>query len=548
MCGIFVVRDTALDDVEIHSIMQKGLQMISHRGPDGSKYEIINDVGIGMCQLRTRALTTEDIPFKTDKFIGAFNGQIYLRKDSSNQYTSVGGGSEEIKSLLLSDNPIGMWAAVISDKDGNLEVHRDSYGIKPLWKRYCNNKEAYCSEINPLLNLWETPKIRPSAIHQFLAFGSIIDTGTFWETVESVPRSHEINSKNDNIVTNSKLIQKSISESVKITASTDRKLGIAVSGGLDSSILVYELSKLGLSDITMLSILVENSDDGIENLNTLHNEEILNLGSLKTRTVLAKDYLNLLKRSIQLTGIPAGLTSVPLYLALSDLAEENSVRVLLVGEGADELWGGYSSYKNFDPDSKLLDWYLSSEKLSLLREILDESSINSVTNLASNKLSNLKGYEGLRQAEKFLSLTPLLERTDLLTMLNGIEARTPFLHYSASRVANAIDWTDQISPHQTKITLRNAYGRVFPQYLTETKIPFRAPWNTWLINTLHNEVYNILSNSFDKLHQVGLDIEGVNRIYHLSLQGDSLASELIFRLTSLSIWMDFNDSYFKNIK
>lgn len=555
MCGIFALQRGDLTDDEIKEVAARALMSLQHRGPDRSAVSVLNGIALGMCHLCTRASLNDPLPFQIGEVRAAYNGQIYASLGSDQKSASVLGGPEEVQALLGGGWLDGMWAAaaVVGDDAERIEPFRDPLGIKPLWMRRFDDGIAYASEVRPLVEMDVAPPLRPEAISQFLAFGSVVDGGSYWADICPVEPNWGGRPRNEggpsqvlgpqNRRFSDVEIREAVAASVRMTCETDRRLGLAVSGGMDSSILAYEMHRSGTRGIPLISVLTDGTDDGIQSLEDARLAPLEGLGVLYTSRVRAADYLELLRRSVEIMGRPVGITSAPLYLALSDLANKADVDVLMVGEGADELWGGYRSYLAIESVTSVAEWYFPPSKRAMVASLIGEEASNDSIEALVGVVGDGVGLEAIRKAEISMSLGPLLDRTDQLTMANSIEARTPFLHGPASLTANKIGWDAQVVGEQTKVQLRKAYQRSLPWGEKEMKIPFRAPWDRWLTTDLARSVGELLDENRDHLERAGLDYQKVRCIYLMGVQGETQAATLTFRIVSLVFWLKTLDNY-----
>jgi asparagine synthase (glutamine-hydrolysing) len=218
-----------------------------------------------------------------------------------------------------------------------------------------------------------------------------------------------------------------------------RKIGLCLSGGLDSSILAYELNEMGVEDLVTLSIVYTDSDDGINDLNQLGFKKPGAWQSWKHKCITPPTLgiSELALQTVDLLGHPTRMTSVIGYEAIAKCASEEGVTVLLCGEGADELFLGYPAYANLSCESNKTVWdglrrlYFGSERLNWIGKLLGDGAVAYCESLGPNrwlKNPSKNPVQFLKQCERHLRLEPLLLRTDVTLMRHSIEGRTPYLH------------------------------------------------------------------------------------------------------------------------
>lgn len=197
-----------------------------------------------------------------------------------------------------------------------------------------------------------------------------------------------------------------------------------------------------------ISVQVQGSRDGLEDLRllSLPSGSAWTTWNHHTVYVSPDELPSLIDASVRLLGEPTRMTSVPLYLRLAQAAREAGVIVLFTGEGADELFGGYSSYLKWFRDSteanslhgRIEDFEFPVERRDWLTELLGKESVN----WCSDRFRQIYGpvllnqnLETLLRIELEISLEPLLVRADHCLMSQGVEGRTPYLHGDVPEIA-----------------------------------------------------------------------------------------------------------------
>jgi asparagine synthase (glutamine-hydrolysing) len=237
------------------------------------------------------------------------------------------------------------------------------------------------------------------------------------------------------------------------------------------------------------------------------------------------------------------MSSLPLYYALGAEAQRQGITVLFLGEGADELFGGYESYRSFsgnesDPLASLLDFYLGGSNHYYLTRLLGSKVVASLRHRLEETLKPLitgrTPKQALLAAERLLSLEPLLRRTDHALMMSGIEGRTPFLHGRIPELAMALPELELWSPRETKCALRRSYADMLPPSIISTpKRNFRAPAHSWRAEGVA-ALDDFVRHGKAFLAMLGLQEDGVAAVRAGCAEGDPAAIPLATGLLSIS--------------
>lgn len=537
-------------------LARQAVEKLPHRGPDG--HGVAGDAGsaVAMCRLRVRSLPGDAVPFTGPAASYAFNGEVYTAGG-----TVPAGGLDEAEAVhAAADSPgtalDGMYALVRRAPDGSLTVSRDPLGIKPLYLRRHSAGVAVASEIPALLGLFGPAEVRPAAVAQFLLYGRVVDGGTFYEGVTPVPPGAHLLIKEgrvqhlgtDKVLPSSgpagpEALRAAVAESVRRVLVSDRPLGLALSGGLDSTVLALELARLGVHELSTVSVVPDGTGDGVTGLAALGLPGTVWHGWRHRWAGFGPDdLLDGIPDAVRALGEPTAMTSVPMYAALARLAQESGIVVLLAGEGADELFGGYRSYLRLPDTADPASFYAPTGRADLLRSLLAPEAYETARRTLHDALPASTGRqtaEVVREFEYTHSLEPLLRRTDHLLMARGVEGRTPFLHGSVPALAAALPFGGLVGGGQTKLPLRRAYATELPAYRHEIKKPFRAPVADWLTGPVTRRVVAALHGHRNRLTGVGLRPEGIGLLAARLRAGDPMAAELAFPLLTLGAWLEW---------
>ncbi len=425
MCGIAVVHDLTTDTrpAKLAEIGARMLSRLEHRGPDGTGTRAVGRSWLGHARLSIVDLEGGDQPIgKGDESHWIVcNGEIYnheelrrrspvtygTRSDSEAALHAALGGAATIASLH------GMFAFCVAGEDGSLVAARDRLGIKPLYWARRDGLVAFASELQAFDHQW-----RPHV--------EAFPPGFMWTPRDGLFQYGEIESVTSQYATREEAhtaIREAVITGVRRRMMSDVPLGVFLSGGLDSSLVAAILAResegrvvhsfaAGTADSSDLAAARVVAD----HLGLVHHERIYSADEVI-------DVLPTVVESIESFEPSLVRSAVPNYL-LAEVAAK-TVKVVLTGEGADELFAGYDH----------------------LREITDASE------LQAELIRSVRGLHNLN-----------LQRCDRVTMAHGLEARVPFLDLDLIEVAQRvpIEWKLPGEQGQEKAILREAFAGWIP--------------------------------------------------------------------------------------
>ena len=428
ICGIAGIwNGLNQDDIKIM------LDNMVHRGPDASGNMTFEDVPGMFGHRRLSIMDPEggDQPISNEDNTMSIiaNGEIYnfpqltesLREKHNLKTTS---DTEAVLHLYedagekLVENLQGMYAFAIADGE-NLFIARDPVGIKPLYYTDTENGFYFASELKPLAAI-------SSDIHEFPP-GTCYHSKTGFKKFYNLPQT-PVNEKP--VEENVKKLRHSLERVVESHLMSDVPLGVFLSGGLDSSITTALSRKIIGKPIHSFSVGIEGSPD-LEAarmlsgyLDTIHHEYLITAAEVMEKLPEIIYYLESFDQDLVRSAIPTYFTA--------RMAGEH-VKVVLSGEGADELFAGYSYYKD----------------LQVTDEIMQDELRRSVSTLHNVNL----------------------QRVDRLTMAHSIEARVPFLDREIIDVSLQIPAKYKLygKPPVEKWILRKAVEDLLPDEITWRK-------------------------------------------------------------------------------
>ena len=599
MCGIVGVLSE--NNQSLFDKINKLLKTFKYRGPDntGIWVDQNNQVSLGHLRLSILDLSSsgnQPMTSSNDRYKIVYNGEIYnfkslkleLEKDNNTKWKSSTDTEvllEHISKYGL-ENSLkkinGMYAFGLWDKkEKKLVICRDRFGEKPLYYGWIGKDFVFCSEINPIRKIYkDNLKINMFALSLYTQYGYVpspysiydnvfkLEAGTFIEISKKRERFeilkkqnffnpvNEYNQLNDNKTSIEKIHQNLInSVSEKLVA--DVPVGVFLSGGIDSSLITsiaqkkyYENNSKPIKTFT-IGFKDEKYDESIyakkiaSFLKTDHHEEILG----------KKEIIDIIPKLNNIYGEPfADYSSIPTYL-VSKLAKKN-VKVVLSGDGGDEIFGGYvryfyakriDSFKNFfspkflkiikkillatspkfyDKIYDLLSSFLFQNKISFIGDKVhkfgkvidsaDEKEIYfKIINLWENCINESKYFKEfsstqnekiwnsqisierkmmLSDLENYL-VDDILVKVDRASMYNSLECRAPFLDYNLFQESLKLKNNHLFSKSEGKMILKKILNEYLPNKLFKRpKMGFGFNLGKYLKIDLKDWVYSLINN------------------------------------------------------
>lgn len=568
MCGIVGFFST---EENKHLVIKKMTDRISHRGPDQEGYYIDNNIAFGYRRLSIIDLKSGNQPMVTEdkNLIVIFNGEIYNYLELQLELKEKGykfKTNSDTEVLLhgykewkydLPKKLRGMFAFAIWDKKNELLFcARDNFGIKPLYYYKTDEVFMFSSEIKSFL---EHPKFKKilnkNLLPTYLLFNFTPTSETFFKEVYCLEAGHSLVLKNNNISIykyydinfeeKNKDFNKVVDDirnvmenSIKYHMVSDVEIGAFLSSGIDSSYVV-SLAKPANTYTVGYNSSKYSEIDYAENLT--QKLEINNINKKITK----EEYMNTVTKMLYYMDEPfSDPSAISLYF-LSKLAS-NDVKVVLSGEGADEFFGGYNTYKDeidfsfynkipfcirhllaifFEkfPEfrgrnfivrrgSKLEDIYTGVNKIFSEKEIkkaLDFSFFGTCKNITSYKITKpifdkyIHKNNVIKMQATDINLwlvRNILLKADKMTMANSVEARTPFLDKKVFEIASSLPMQYKLSKTNTKIALREASKKIIPNKAYEKKkLGFPVPLREWMReDDVYNEIKKTICSDYAK--------------------------------------------------
>ena len=558
--------------------------VIKHRGPDQHGIYIDDLVSLGQRRLSIIDLSENGRQplFNENRTIVLIcNGEIYNFKELREELVNKGHifksnsdseviihAYEEHKEECVK-NFRGMFAFALYDiKERKLILVRDRFGIKPLYYAKTKERFLFASEIKSMLQDQALPRqINYLGYDLYLAFQCIPSEETMFKGINKLGPGQILtfkdgdysikkywnfptlkNSSEEHNLT--EILRKEfdlLSESVKIHLISDVPVGILLSGGLDSSSVVGLIRAKDREKIKTFTVGFGRSDDELsfakkvsEHFNTEHQEFIV-----KPKLIPA-----VLEKIVWHMDEPlADGGAIPTFLVSQVL--KSLVKVILVGEGGDETFGGYNWYKlsvfplQILPASikRRLYFYLTTFCYQWRGK--KDNVYNKFRGMFNQEIKDKKNIFQLQMSLfeiKNILPNSLLMKVDKMTMAHSIEARVPFLDHrlveylfsTPGRFSQKI-----IEKKELRTMMKNILPR---EILTRKKQGFILPTNQWLRNDLRDFCYDkLVSGTSHALTQHSRKyLEGLFKKSNGLIEIEKIS--LLWRLLIFEIW---NETYIK---
>ncbi len=539
MCGIagLISNDSiSLDYIE------SMINSIKHRGPDDNGYFATNNSFIANTRLSIIDIKSGHQPFTDDKKSIALvqNGEIYNYLELRQELLDLGysfNTNSDTEVLLVCyiaygeqfvQRLNGMFAIAILDKNINkLLLYRDRLGVKPLYIYSQNDILMFSSEIKSFLNHEKFDKrINYQSIHNYFIFNYIPIPDTIFENVRHILPGHYLkvdlnntssvehhkyweieNSVEDYLVTDDEYIteiDKLLLDATKIRMRSDVSVGAFLSGGLDSSLISAYMHKITKSSFQTFTIGF-NEKEFDESKYAKYITDKYGLGS--NIRMLEEDIVKLWSTTTWHNDQPHGdISFIPTYI-VSEFASKTH-KLVLTGDGGDELFAGYSKYLILDKvDVKSKEYF---DSISLFKEngIINELytddfknkvSLNGAFSLFSKTIRNASNKDNVNQALYFDTLQLLpgnnLVKPDKMGMANSLEARSPFLDYRFFEILMKIPGNKKVKNGETKYILKKLALRHFSQeHVYRDKQMFTVPIGEWFKTKLSSFLVETLTD------------------------------------------------------
>lgn len=561
MCGIAGFMGQVENRADV---IRNMTEVITHRGPDSDGFFTDDNISMGFRRLSIIDLGAGHQPiYNEDKsLVLTFNGEIYNYKDLRKELIAKGHkfytdtdsevlvhGFEEWKEDML-PKLRGMFGfAIYNTKDNSLFIARDFFGIKPMHYTQIGNDFVYASEIKSIL---EYPKFEKKfnrkALDSYLSFQYAVPPETFFEGVYCLMPGHYLWYKDGEVETTRYFearfnpdeemteeeavdkIEKVFEKSVNAHKIADVEVGCFLSSGVDSSYVSTYFADQKTFTVGFDFGEKYNEISWAKNLSEKIGVEH------HTHLISSEEFWDAVPTVQYHMDQPlADPSCIALYF-VSRLAS-HYVKVVLSGEGADELFGGYTCYNDprvFKiyqtivphcirkairaicrklPDIKGRDYLIRAcDKLEeryignafmydykQKQELLKDPSIATrPQDLTRKYYYRCRKYDDVTKMQ-YLDINmwmvgDILLKADRMSMANSLELRVPFLDKEVFKVASSLPTKLRCNKHNTKYAMRKAAVRHMPEATAEKeKLGFPVPTRVWLRD---EKYYNVVKTKF----------------------------------------------------
>lgn len=566
MCGIcgFIKYNRGISE-EDSTIISNMNRMLVHRGPDAQDTLLFNNVALGFCRLSIIGLGNGMQPvFSEDESVILIcNGEIFNYIELKEQLIKKGHSFRtesdvEVIIHLYEDHGTsflnklnGQFAFALYDKrTGSLFCARDQMGIIPFFYTFVQDTFIFGSEIKAILqHPLVVREVDMIGLDQVFTFAGLISPRTMFKNISSLENGHFLSINAQGQITKQEYwdliypegdmpgngksedyyiaqLEELFDASINLRLRADVPSGLYLSGGLDSSMIAMKVSRLvpGIrKEAFSIDFIDSRNSESVyqksiaSESNSLLNQKIFFYDDISTR----------LKHSIYHSECPIKETYNTASLSLSQSVREKGIKVILSGEGADELFAGYVGYR-FDKirAEGILQSTASKMELELRNRLWGDESfyyernflefdkvkkslysdainasfeeINCLNHFVINKsrianrnVLNKRAYIDykLRLVDHLVS-----DHGDRMAMANSVEVRYPFLDINLIEFSTQIPAELKLNDFTEKYILRKMAAKFIPKQVFEReKFHFVAPGSPYLLQKNTEYINDILS-------------------------------------------------------
>ncbi|TRX66344.1 asparagine synthase (glutamine-hydrolyzing) [Carboxylicivirga sp. M1479] len=566
MCGIVGFSGNNMPLAQKEDVLNKMLTRIVHRGPDEAGLYRTPTFGMGSVRLSIVDLGSGQQPLcnQDGNLWIAYNGEVYNHTELRQQLQSLG---HQFKTNCDTEVVLHMYEeygadcltqlngqfafSIWDEKKQKLFLARDRFGIRPLFYTRNNDELIFASEIKCL---FEYPNVEPhinlKGLKESFIFWSPLSPNTFFQNIKELPPGHYmefsggvseirsywkhefgINTFKGTFNEAAEELSFLLKSSIDLRLRADVQVAAYLSGGLDSSVVTALVKQIQPSSLNTFSIGFDDEQYDESN----YQQEVSAHFNTRHKSISCSDnnIVDLLQKAIYHTEAPILRTSPVPMMMLSSLVRKSNIKVVLTGEGADEMLGGYNIFKEAiirhfwakDPTSKLRPLLLkrlypyipqlknaSAQALKLffgyqlqntespvyshllrwkngqnLTNLLSDDCYQSIKdyhpidNVANSLVNELDGFTSLEKAQLiesrfFMSGYLLSSQGDRVAMANSVEGRYPFLDHRVAEFCSTLPDEFKIKGLNEKVLLKHMMRTQLPaSVIKRPKQAYRAP-------------------------------------------------------------------------
>ncbi len=574
MCAINGILGPASDRINIL------INATAHRGPDGTGVYVKNNIGLGHNRLAIIDLSTnaaQPMSSGDGRYTIVFNGEIYnfqeLKTQLKDEFLFTTQSDTEV--LLVAyqkwgtdclNKLRGIFAfAIWDEQDKILFASRDQFGVKPLYYSFDGTNLVFSSELQALSAFFSENSINKNALNTYLGMHYVPSPDSLIQGIQKLPSGHTLIYKTESKSLVIKQYYKSetsvsdnknsytdvydvIDTAVQRQLVSDRPIGLFLSGGLDSSILLHHISKHtdSLNTYSTAFEMISGAENEADKFNSDANiakqtSEMYGTNHT-TFTISIEDVRNNIEHILANIDEPVANPTTLSRFFLSKYSREAGAVVAYGGDGGDELFAGYLRHKiifytsivqKFPKLFQNISQTLKPNTAKLFRGLpveahttlmsLPNDQVNGVLNSYTYDQSQIstffesvyKNISYIRNPlERFLVADRMtwlpdesLMNTDKMSMMVGQEVRVPFLDFDLVHFANSLKRSQKISIFSQKVILRQRYKGLLPEHIFDQPkrgwISPGAKWlrdpviNKWALEVLSPNYYDGLGTAID---------------------------------------------------
>lgn len=611
MCGLAGFTGKS-DEIEINRM----LKSILYRGPDDNgKYIEKNEINLCHTRLSIIDLVSGKQPMEISQCIIIFNGEIYNYLEINEDLKAKGyklKTKSDTETILLSyicygedflKKLNGMFSIVIYDKrKKKLFIANDQFGIKPLYYSIINGELFFSSSLISLIeNKSYKKKLNLKALSEIIQFRYSLNGNVILKNVEKIKpgelliwdnnqKSHTIKKYNSgfNKFDSVKLSTKEwinecyqiFNDAIKINLRSDVPIGIFLSSGIDSAGILHFANRNGYKNLHGYSYSTNQQNDETDQISELASEY-----DLKTTYVSLneKNFFDDFDNIIRRLDFPIADSLIFPINELCKIASKNH-KVVLTGEGADEMFGGYfylntiQNLKSLDkipyinklistllklvPENLLNRFFNYDEKLGQLGKkrtidlisnfknsqmtyinstsLLNNSEFTKFTNLENSYQDKIENLDFKYLQKKMIHTwlpNQICTKSDQLSMAHGLETRVPFLDKRILNLILNIPEDLLFNKNNSKIIYRNILKNAGFKNFNKPKRAFYVSLSNEYKNNLKILCNDFLNDKYLKKYNFFKKEFIEHCIYHLD-KGEFIAGKRIIMISIIHKWMD----------